>query len=246
MAAVKSLWSRINATTRRRWHEWTALFLFAALSAYALLAPLLSPSLADLKYAPAFNAALSIGTSGVVSFIFYYVVNERLERRRGELVRRGALRAYRDAKRNIAIAVLHASEKGGRHDLSADTDTIEAALTPAGFRALIGNGREANEGFYAFQNQMSEETPEFDEIIFNLRLMSRAFDRLIDAGSIGDEATYNQFVRLYALVHRIENNGAGYDESKRLCSFIWEVFAGWSMIDGYLDHDPVERAIERS
>lgn len=245
MIAIKALWSRLRALTLRRWHEWTALILFAALSVYALLAPLLSPTLAEAKYAPALNAALSIGTSGVVSFIFYYVVNERLERRRGELVRSGALRAYRDAKRNIAVAILHASEKGGRHDLSANTNTIEAALTPQGFRALIGDGREADEGFYAFQNQMSEKTPEFDEIIFNLRSMGRAFDRLIDAGSIDDEDTYNKFARLNALVRRIEYNGAGYDESKRLCSFIWEVFAGWSMDNGYRDYDPVERAIER-
>lgn len=243
---VKRLWSRLSATMRRRWHEWMALLVFAALSAYSLLAPLLSSSLSDARYAPAFNAALSIGTGGVVSFIFYYIVNERLERRRRELVRDGALRAYRDAKRNIAVAVLHASEKGGRSDISADTDTIEAALRPKGFRALIGDGREADEGFYAFQNQMSEATPEFDEIIFNLKSMGRAFDRLIDAGRIDDEATYNQFVRLNALVHRIEHNGAGYDESKRLCSFIWEVFAGWSMDDGYLDYDVVERSIERS
>src|SRR3546814_6512197 len=92
-------------------------------------------------------------------------------------------------------------------DLSADTETIAATLQPSEFRRLFEKGREGHEGFYAFQNQMSERTPEFDEIIFNFRSIGRAFDRLVDTGGIHDEATYDQFVRLNALVRSIEHNG---------------------------------------
>lgn len=246
MSNGETMWGSFCATVKRRWLEWSAFLFFVTLVASALLAPLIISNYDADAHGPAFNVALSIGTSGIVAFVFYYVVNERLERRRAELVRRGALRAYRDAKRNIAIAVLHASQKGGRNDLSADTETIAATLQPSEFRRLFEKGREGHEGFYAFQNQMSERTPEFDEIIFNFRSIGRAFDRLVDTGGIHDEATYDQFVRLNALVRRIEHNGAGYDESKRLCSFVWEIFAGWSSGNGYLNHDPVERAIERS
>jgi hypothetical protein len=202
------------------------------------------PELSDAQYAPAFNAALSIGTSGIVAFTFYYVVDERLERRRLLLVRQGALRAYRDAKHNIAIAIIHASNKGGRHDLAADLDTIDKVLTTAGFKELFENGREADEGFYAFQNQMSDRTPEFDEILFNLKSMARAFERLVDAGGFDDDKSYDLFVRLDSVIRRIEHNGAGYDESKLLCRFIWEVFAGWHLIDGYLGYDRIEQALE--
>ena len=44
---------------------------------------------------------------------------------------------------------------------------------------------------------------------------------------------------------RIRSNGAGYDESKQLCSFIWEIFAGWDPIDGYVQHDEVQEMIGR-
>lgn len=244
MPSKVEMWLRIKSVTGRRWPEWFAFAFFLALSLGSLLGPLLSRDLAGAQYALAFNTALSVGTSGVVSFIFYYVVNERIERRRRELVRNGALRAYRDAKRHIVIAVLHASQKGGRTDIHADTETIDGALTLEGFRALFSEGREADEGFYAFQNQMSDQTPEYDEIIFNLRAIGRAFDRMIDNTAIDDPNAYDRFVRLDALVRRIEHNGAGYDESKALCSLVWQIFAGWSTIDGWLDHDPIERAIE--
>lgn len=246
MATKKSERAKFWGAISVRWPEFLVLGLFIFLAAFASLGPLLCSALAASEYVPAFNVALSIGTSGIVAFVFFYVVNERLDRRRRELVRQGALRAYRDAKHNIVVAIIHASQKGGRKDLHADTDTIPLALTPAGFRALIGNGRNADEGFYAFENQMSERTPEFDEIIFNLRSMGRAFDRLVDAGVINDEDTYNRFVRLNGLVRRIEHTGPGYDESKGMCQFIWQIFAGWSPIDGYLPYDPIERVIEQS
>ena len=216
------------------------------MAAGSIAGPLVIPDLADARYAAGFNAALSIGTSGLVAFIFYYVVNERLERRKRELVRQGVLRTYQDAKRNIALAIIDASRNGGRDDLSANAETIDKVLTIAGFKELFEGGREAHEGFYAFQNQMSDRTPEYDEIVFNLKVMGRAFERLVDTNHFDDARSYDFFVRLDAMLRRIEQNGPGYDESKLLCRFMWEIFSGWNSIQGELGHDPIERAIEAS
>lgn len=229
---------------RHRWPEWIVMLLFIFLAVGALVAPLKCKVLADAQYAPALNAALSIGTSGTAAFIFYYIVSERLERKKRELVREGALRAYRNAKRIIALAIIHASQKGGRDDLSSDSDTIDEVLTIDGFKKLFEGGREAHEGFYAFQNQMSDQTPEYDEIVFNLKIIGRAFDRLIDNNHLRDSRSYDFFVRLDALLRNIEHKGPGYDESRLLCSFIWEIFSGWNLIKGPLGYDPIEQALE--
>lgn len=246
MAGKAKKWDRFREIIERRWQEVLAFLFFVGLVAFGIVAPAVTSADRAERFGPAFNVALSIGTSGIVAFVFYYIVNERLERRRGELVRRGALRAYQGAKRNIALAVIHASQKGGRHDLHADTDTIDAVLTIEGFKRMFKHGSQADEGFYAFQNQMSDQTPEYHEIIFNLRSMGRAFDRLIDNRQIDDAAMYDRFVQLGAAVRRIEHNGAGYDESKFLCRFIWEIFAGWNWEDGDLDQDPIEKAIQNA
>ena len=127
-----------------------------------------------------------------------------------------------------------ASQKGGRSDLQADSRTIDMAVTVQGFRSFFEGGREGHEGYYAFQNEMTSRTSEYDEIVFNLQVLVRATERLVDNGTVDDERTYDLFVRLGTTVERIERNGPGYDESKLLCSFIWEIFAGWNFVDGDL------------
>ena len=211
----------------------------------ALVAPVWQPRFATTVYAPVLNAALSIGTGGLTSLVFYYVMTERVEIRRRKLLREGLRSTYLEAKRNIAWAVVHSSQKGGRHDLQANSETIDLALTVEGFRAMFESGSEADEGFYAFQNQMSHRTPEYEEIIFNFRIIARALERIVDSQRLDDIHTYKFFVRTSALIERIQMNGPGYDESKQLCSLVWEMFAGWSNVEGRLNFDPTERAISR-
>jgi hypothetical protein len=220
----------------RHVYEIVAMLLFASLC----VASQIFPSAATVA-----NAMLSVGTSGLASFLFYYLVSERLEHKRRNLIRADARRTYEDAKYNIAVSVLQASRSGGRRDISTDQATIKKVLRPEGFKSLFQGGREGDEGYYAFQNQMDSRTYEYDEIVFNLRIVSRATERLIDSGVVDDPATYRLFVRLGALVDRIERNGPGYEESKPLCAFIWEIFAGWNFSEGDLGCDPVQRAIER-
>ena len=243
--ALVRTWKAVVKVIANKAPEWALVFAFLALTAGALLVPLWQPKYAALQYAPSLNAALSIGTGGVTSLVFYYVMTARVERRRRKLLREGLLSTYSEAKRNIAFAVVHASQKGGRRDLQADSETINRALTTEGFKAMFQDGSQGDEGFYAFENQMSDPTPEYEEIVFNLKIISRALERIVDSQHIDDEQTYKFFVRSSAFIERIQRNGAGYDESKPLCSLIWEMFAGWNFVDGQLGYDRIERAITR-
>jgi len=225
--------------------EWALLATFLTLAIGSLFLPFWRPELAGSQYSPTMNAALSIGTGGLTSLVFYYVMTERFERRRRRLLREGLRSTYSEAKRNIAFDVVHASQKGGRKDLRADSDTIDCILTVEGFRELFERGGQGDEGFYAFENQMSDPTPEYEEIVFNLKIISRALERVVDGHRVDDAQTYNFFLRTSAFITRIERNGPGYDESKPLCSLTWEMFAGWNAIDGKLGYDPIERAIAR-
>ncbi|WP_339932122.1 hypothetical protein [uncultured Brevundimonas sp.] len=250
------MWKHIPKAFQRNWKavvrviankapEWALLGTFLTLTIGALIFPLWQHEFAAPQYEHGLSAALSIGTGGLTSLVFYYVMTERVERRRRRLLRDGLKSTYSEAKRNIAFAVVHASQKGGRKDLQADSATVDLALTIEGFRAMFEDGSQADEGFYAFQNEMSYRTPEYEEIVFNLKIISRALERIVDSHRLDDVQTYNFFVRSSAFIARIERYGAGYDESKPLCSLIWEMFAGWNFIDGKLGYDPIERAISR-
>jgi hypothetical protein len=43
---------------------------------------------------------------------------------------------------------------------------------------------------------------------------------------------------------RIQNIEPGYDESKALCGFVWEIFSGFNVIEGYRGYDLIEKMID--
>ena len=192
-----------------------------------------------------FAVGTNLLAGSLVSFLFYFLVVYVPERRKKRIIIDNLRRMYRGIKRDILYSVIFASQKGGRRDLEAGSETIEALMTPAGFRNAFEKGREADEGFYAFENQMSDSTWEFQQIVLSLEMLSKQIEYLLHNFTIEDQKAFDFFKRLELHLMRIRSNGAGYDESKQLCSFIWEIFAGWDPIDGYVQHDEVQEMIGR-
>lgn len=140
-------------------------------------------------------------------------------------------------------AVVSASIQGGRDDLTEDTDFVKTLMSPDIFRANFEHGGEANEGFYPFENQMGQRTPEFEEIILNFELLEREISFILGNYKFDDEELFNLLKRIGSLMLRLKYSQPGYDESKRLCSIIWEIYAGWDAIIGYRAYDIIEKAI---
>lgn len=182
--------------------------------------------------------------SGVVSSLFYYIVVYLPEQRQRKIIKENIQKTYTRVKKDLALAIIHASNKGGRNELSANQETINKMLTRKGFRELFEGGINADEGFYAFENQMTTNTPEYEEIIFHLKILLRSIKMVLDNYRIDNNKTYDFFRNLEIHLYKIEHNGCGYDESKLLCTFIWEIFAGWDFIEGYINFDKVEKLIK--
>lgn len=51
------------------------------------------------------------------------------------------------------------------------------------------------------------------------------------------------FKRLELMLLAIKNSKPGYDESKELCRFIWEIYAGRDFATGYRGYDIIEKMI---
>jgi hypothetical protein len=149
--------------------------------------------------------------------------------------------------RDILLAVVDSSIKGGRDDLAdnlmEDTDFVETLMSPDIFKANFEDGTTATEGFYAFENQMHQRTPEFDEIILNFELIEREIYFILGNYRFDDQEIFDLLKRIGSLMLRLKYSQPGHDESKRLCSLIWEICAGWSTITGYRGYDIIEKAI---
>ena len=101
-----------------------------------------------------------------------------------------------------------------------------------------------DEGFYAFANQMNDATPEYKKIVQRLTLLSKQVEFVLHNYTIEDQNAFDFFKRVEVLLMDLQADGPGYDESKGLCRFVWEVFAGWNWIDGDVGHDPIQKMID--
>ncbi len=195
-------------------------------------------------WADAFAVGVNLLTGGVISFLFYFLVVVVPERRKKSIIKTNLRRLYRDIKRDILWQVVFASIKGGRHDLTTSVEEVDKLMDVEKFKAAFAHGHEADEGFYAFENQMSDETIEFREIVLNLQMLSKQIEFVLHNYAMDDQKAFDFFKRLELLLMRLQSTGAGYDESKPLCRFIWEMFAGFNWSVGYRGYDPIEKMIE--
>lgn len=188
--------------------------------------------------------ATSMLAGGLVSFFFYWLVVYEPERRKRHIIKRNLSKMYLRIKEDILYNVVFASKKGGRFDLDASPEIIKSLLTVEGFKAAFSGGREADEGFYAFENQMSYDTPEFRDIVLNLEILAKQIEFILHNYTMDDEHLFDFFKRLELMLLRLRHSSPGYDESKPLCGFIYQIFSGWSPIDGYLGYAVVDKMIE--
>jgi hypothetical protein len=99
-----------------------------------------------LKWWPdLFSISTNILINIIVSFVFYFFIVYIPESRRKRLIKTSALKMYRNIKRDILLAAIGASIKGGRDDLTEDTDFLETLMSPAMFKANFENGGKASE-----------------------------------------------------------------------------------------------------
>lgn len=219
-------------------------FLFNVLAFIAVLIVNFGFSPATKWWSDFFSVATNLLTGGIASFLFYFLVVFLPEKRKKSIISTNLRSMYRTIKKDILWEVIFASQKGGRRDLQADLDTIDALMTVEGFRVAFEEGREADEGFYAFQNQMSDDTTEFRAIKLNLEIMAKQIDYVLHNYTIEDQKVFDFFKRLEVFLIKTKQSDAGYDESKALCGFVYEIFAGWSVIEGYRGYDIIEKMIK--
>ncbi len=181
---------------------------------------------------------------GLISFLFYYLVVSIPEGKRRKVIKDNLKKQYKIIKKDILLQIIFASHEGGRTDLETDEETLEKLLTTEGFKKAFSGGSEGDEGFYAFENYIGQDVLEYREIIFNLKILAKQIDFALHNYAVSDANVFAFFKRLETFLLRLEAIGPGYDQEKPLSSLIWEIFAGWSLIEGYRGYDIIEKMIE--
>lgn len=194
-------------------------------------------------WADTFAVAASVVAGGLVSFFFYWLVIHVPDQRKRLIIKDNLRRMYQSIKEDILYQVVLASQKGGRCNLKADTETIAQLMTIEGFKQAFENGRKSNEGFYAFENQMSNNTSEFEQILLNLEMLAKQIEFVLHNYTMDDEKLFGFFKHFELMLLSLRRSSPGYDESKPLCGFVYEMFSGWNSIEGYRSYDIIEKMI---
>ena len=191
-----------------------------------------------------YNLFVPFLTGGLVSFLFYFLVVYVPDRRKRRVVKDNFRQLYRSLKEDMMYQVIFACNKGGRKDLEASSGTVEKLLTVEGYREAFHEGKEADEGIYAFQNGLTVDGSEYREIIWHLQILAKQIEYVLHKYPFADAEIFNFFKRLEVHLLSWADSEPGYDESKRLSGFMGEIFGGFSFIDGDRGFDIVEKMIE--
>lgn len=191
-----------------------------------------------------FSILLNLLSGGLISFLFYFLVVVLPERRKKEMIKRNLKKVYIGIKEDLLWQIIFASQKGGRRDLVASSETIERLLDIEGFRNAFQGGREGDEGWYAFCNHMSEDNSELEAILLTLRILRKQIEYILYNFEIDDSDSFDAMKRIESYLVHLETTKAGYDEPKALCGFLYSLFSGWNIIEGYRDYDHIQKTIE--
>jgi hypothetical protein len=177
----------------------------------------------------------------IVSFVFYYLVVHLPEKRRRNRIRNNFLNTYLAIKEGLLWQIVFGSIHAGRHDLNTSSEQVELLKDVKSFRATFSGGKEAHEGWYAFSNHMTNDTPEFREILLLLSQLRMHVEYVLFQDVFEDQELLDFFTRLRRHLLRLERTDASDYEKRPLISFLYELLSGWNFIEGYRDFDLIEK-----
>jgi len=95
--------------------------------------------------------------------------------------------------------------------------------------------------FDKFQNELDEYY--LRELLTRMEIFRDELAFVLNNTDIPKDKPFEFLKRLSAAIYSMKDVTLGYDESKPLAGFLWNVFAGWDQITGYRKEDIVKKMI---
>lgn len=83
------------------------------------------------------------------------------------------------------------------------------------------------------------------DLLVELEILMNEVSYVLNNVTVEDPDVFSFFKRLSQAVYKLKNTTLAYDDKKQLSQFLWDLFAGWSFIDGYREDDIVSVMIEK-
>lgn len=181
---------------------------------------------------------LSVGF--IISAIFYWVVVYIPENNRKKIIHSGLKKQYDTFKMSCINNFLILSDSQSYHNKETllDQETFKQYFKDSNEQGIdrwdaVANGLQDNE-FY------------LKEIIYELRMLNDEIRFAKSTLNIKDIEVYDFLSRLSQKITRMESTTQDYLDIKSFCGTLWEIFAGWSWLDGYRKTDIIQEMLKKA
>ena len=180
---------------------------------------------------------LSVGF--VISTIFFFIVVYLPEMQRRSRVYRSIEKQYEQFKLSCIDTFLILSN-------SQEYSHREMLLDHHEFKRYFSNRNIQNQVRWdVVINEIQDKQYYLNELLYELRVLNDEIRFVRNSIDIHDEGVFSFLNKLSQIIYRMESTTRDYDSIKSFSRFLWEIFTGWSFVDGYRKTDLIRDMISR-
>lgn len=174
---------------------------------------------------------LSLGW--IVSATFYFLVVLLPEVKRNNLIKSNFKLQYREFKLFMIMKLLDASDETYTKELS------ESLMKESGFKLFFNKKVNSTQSrWHVVRNNLDEQR--LVEIQFELEIIKDNINYVLNNMSITDREVFTFLHGLNRTIIMLKSTNLENDNDKELLRFLWDLFTGFSINEGYRDYDLFE------
>jgi hypothetical protein len=182
--------------------------------------------------------AYDLGMGSIVSLFFYVLVVRIPDRRKRLHFKRNYRRQYEIFKEDCVADMLMIAD--GTFEWGFHRELVDQKKFEEYFKQDVAPGEDRWDRLH---NRLDEGG--LQRIITHLEVFREATVFVLSNIEVRNDDTFAFLQRLTRNMWTMAKSTTDYDSKKSLLNFLWDVFAGFSIVTGRRDYDMVARAIDQ-
>ena len=178
-----------------------------------------------------------LGIGSIVSLFFYWLVVRLPENAKRRRIRKSFAEHFREFKEDAIATMLMVTDD--TFEWGFHRELVDQKKFRDYFKQEVAPGEDRWDSFH---NKMTDYY--LDELLTHLEILRGEILFAMSAVEIDDKRVLEFLKRLSSTIIRMRKTTGDYDSMKSFGNFMWEVFAGWSMVTGYQKRDFFEDMIK--
>lgn len=183
-----------------------------------------------------YNLSNAITINILAAYILYIFVVYIPENKKYRLIKNNLSKQYNQFKETMISRFLNITNDNNEALATKLKDIKE-------FRAYFENNNQKR--WYAILNGLDGNKYVLKDMLSELAILRNEISFTLNNIEIHDEQVFAFFKNLSQTIYKLEQSDFETDDFKSLMGFIWQLFSGWSWIDGYSEKDIIKSIIDR-